>query len=595
MAIDPDLIEQVKKHADIVKVISSYQQLDQKGKDYTGLCPFHDDKNPSMHVNPSKRIFKCFSCGVGGDAISYVRRRDNISLFEAMKKVSDISGYSDPRLEEKQFVKPVDETKQRRLKCLADLTLYYQYALSSEEGKVGLDYLNNQRHIDDAMIKKYQLGYALKDGKNTIAYLQSKGHSLKTIEEVGIANVNISNGTYYDKNKGRVIFPLCDKDGNVIGYSARALEKSDAKYINTQETVLFHKSSVMYNYHIAKQRAHIEGYVYVLEGFMDVYALARIGIDSAVAIMGTALTEEHIKLLRQLNVEVRLCLDGDAPGQTASMKASKLLEQSGINFLIVNNQNNPRDPDEILNQDGPNALRSYLNNLISRNDFALNYFLNTNPLKNSEQKRSLVQQFIPILMRMNNVLEYDTYCRKLSTITGYDVESINKLVTESRRGEVISTKKVSSYSPERKMLKKLQLAEKEILYQMTSNKNAVIFYENNVGGFYDDTYRQIANYIVEFAKTHENINVSDIIFEIQMSEAANSDNLVNELTSIASETLHPDECDDKLLNSLLESIKNEKEKINEQNIIDQMLKDKSPQEQARILSDYIARKAKKIS
>ena len=196
MAIDPDLIEQVKKHADIIKVISSYQALTQKGKDYVGLCPFHDDKNPSMSVNPAKRIFKCFSCGTGGDAISYVRKRDNISLFEAMKKVSDISGYSDPRLEEKQFVKPVDETKQRRLKCLADLTLYYQYALTSEEGKVGLDYLNNQRHLDDSMVKKYQLGYALKDGKTTINYLQSKGHSLKTIEEVGIAS--IINGTYYD-------------------------------------------------------------------------------------------------------------------------------------------------------------------------------------------------------------------------------------------------------------------------------------------------------------------------------------------------------------------------------------------------------------
>ena len=593
MAVDPDLLEQVKKHADIVKVISSYQALEGKGKDFVGLCPFHDDSHPSMSVSPSRRIFKCFVCGTGGDAVSYVRKRENISLFEAMKKVSDLSGYSDPRLEEKQFVKPVDELKAKRLKCLADLTLYYQYALTSVEGKVGYEYLSNQRHLDDAMIKKYQLGYALKEGKNTIAYLQSKGHSLKTIEEVGIAT--ISNGTYYDKNSGRVIFPLCDKDGNVIAYSARALGESDAKYINTQETVLFHKSNVLYNYHIAKQKAHIDGFVYVLEGFMDVFALARIGIDSAVAIMGTALTEEHIKLLRQLNVEVRLCLDGDVPGQMNAMKASKSLEQAGINFSIVDNQNNPRDPDEILNEDGPNALRSYLNNLISRNDFALNYFLNTNPLKNSQQKRSLVQQFIPILAKMNNVLEYDTYCRKLSTITGYDVESIKKLVGEYRRGGTMTTKKVVEYSPEKRILKKLELAEREVLYQMTGNKNAIIFYENNIDGFFDDTYRQIANYIVEFAKTHDEINVADIIFEIEMNDAPNAEELINELTAIASETLHPDVCDDKLLNSLLESINSEKEKINEQDIINQLLKGKSPHEQARILADYNARKAKKVS
>ena len=590
MAIDPDLIEQVKKHADIVKVISSYQTLDRKGKDYLGLCPFHDDSSPSMHVNPEKKIFKCFACGTGGDAIHYVKLRENGTYFEAMKKASELSGYSDPRLEEKQFVKPVDENKARRLKCLADLTLYYQYALTSPEGKVGLDYLNNQRHLDQNMINKYKLGYALKDGKNTIAYLQSKGHSLKTIEEVGIAA--ISNGTYYDKNVGRVIFPLCDKDGNVIGYSARAMEKSEAKYVNTQETPLFHKSNVLYNYHIAKQKAHIDGYVYVLEGFMDVFALARIGIDSAVAIMGTSLTEEHIKLLRALNVEIRLCLDGDGPGQTASMKAAKMMEQAGLNFMIVNNQNNPRDPDEILNEDGPNQLRSYLNNLVSRNEFALNYFQNTNPLKNNEQKQQLVKQFIPILARMNNVLEYDTYCRKLSSITGYDIDSIKKLVREYRAGGEVSSRKVASYSPQVKVMKKLQLAEKELLYQMTNNKNAIIFYEEQLGGFYDDTYRQIANYIVEYARNHEDISLSDIVLEIELNGGENKDTLVNELTSISMETLHPDKCDEKLLNSILASINAEKEKINEENMIKQMLEGKSPKEQARILADYLARKAK---
>ena len=144
-------------------------------------------------------------------------------------------------------------------------------------------------------------------------------------------------------------------------------------------------------------------------------------------------------------------------------------------------------------------------------------------------------------------------------------------------------------------MKKLQLAEKEILYQMTSNRNAIIFYETKVQGFYDDTYRQIANYIVEYAKTHEDINVSDIILEIEMNEAENKDNLVNELTSISFETLHPDKCDDKLLNSLLDSINSEKEKINEQNIINQLLEGKDPKEQARILADYNSRKAKKVS
>ena len=592
MAIDQDLIQQVKKHADVVKIISAYQSLTQKGRDYVGLCPFHNDQHPSMHVSPQKGIFRCFSCGTGGDVIAYVMKRENLNYFEALKRVAELSGYSDDRLQDNRYVKPVDERKQKQIKCLADLTLYYQYGLSTQEGNVGLDYLNNQRHIDEAMISKYKLGYALKDGKATIAYLQSKGHDLKTIEEVGIAAV--VNGQYYDKNVGRVVFPICDKDGNVIAYSARTLEKSEAKYVNTQETPLFHKSSVLYNYHIAKQKAHIDGFVYVLEGFMDVFALARIGIDSAVAIMGTALTEEHIKLLRSLNVEIRLCLDGDAPGQEASMKASKMLDNAGLTYSIVNNQNNPRDPDEIYFEDGPNALRAYLNNLSSRNDFALNYFLNTNPLKNAEQKKQLVKQFIPILVKMNNVLEFDTYCRKLSQITGYDVLSIKELVKEAKRGEVITSTRINKYSPEKRVVKKLQLAEKEILYQMTSHRNAITFYEEKVGGFYDDTYRQIANYIIEYASKHEDINVSDIILEIEMSEDANKDTLINELSAISFEDLHPDVCDEKLLNSLLESINNEKIKISEQEIIKNMLEGKTPEEQARILNDYNNRKARRM-
>ena len=287
MAFDPSLKDDVIKNADIVKVISAYQPLTQHGKEYIGLCPFHNDSSPSMHVSPSKRIFKCFACGTGGDAIGYVMKREGLSYFEAMKKVAEISGYHDPRLEDKQFNKPVDEAKVPLFKCLHDLTVYYQYALSTEEGKLALDYLD-KRGLDSEIRNKYLLGYAFLDGEATIKYLQSKGHSLKTIEDVGIAS--ISNGVYKDKNAGRVIFPILDKDGRVIGYSARTLHNDDAKYVNTQGTALFYKSNVLYNYNVAKDKAHLDGYVYVLEGFMDVFALHKIGIDSAVALMGTALT-----------------------------------------------------------------------------------------------------------------------------------------------------------------------------------------------------------------------------------------------------------------------------------------------------------------
>lgn len=593
MAFDPNLREDILKQVDIVKIISYYQPVIKKGREFVALCPFHDDSNPSMHISPEKQIFKCFVCGTGGDAVKYVERRENLPYFEALRKVAELSGIHDPRLDKKEYVKPVDEHKIPLLACLKDLTTYYSYALTTDEGKAGVDYFAS-RQIDEAMQVKYKLGYAFDDGKNTISFLQSKGHSLKTIEETGISMV--VGGKPVDKNAGRVVFPICDQDGNVIAYSARTLKKKDeAKYVNTQETYLFHKSNVLYNYHIAKQKARIEGYVYVLEGFMDVIALSRIGMDSAVALMGTALTKEHIALLRKLGVPVRLCLDGDKPGQDATLKAAKLLAKEGIEFSIVDNQNRKDDPDEIYIAQGEIALKSYLNNLISREDFALNYFMNTNPLQTSQQKNALIREFIPILLNINNTLEFDSYLRKLSNVTGFEMESIRKITMETKKNPNVNREEVvSRFNPETKMLRKLHLAEKEVLYQMINHKEAVDFYEKELSGFYDETFRTLANYIIEYASNHEEMNISGLYALLEESEESNKEKLMQTVNDLLFEENHPNVCDEKLLDGLLKNITEEKERIFEEYRMSRSLKDKSPQEQARLLAEYNKRKLNKL-
>ena len=596
MKIDDGLIKDVLDHADIVKIISSYLNLTKKGRNYWAVCPFHDDTNPSLSISPEKKIFRCFVCGTSGSAISFVQKYEHISFAEALKKVADMSDYHDPRLEDfKKAVKPVDNKKETLSKCLNDLTLYYQFALNTEEGSVGLDYFES-RHLDDHMRTKYHLGYAFKDGKATCDFLQKKGHSMKTIEDVGIATIN--KNALVDKNAGRAIFPICDADGHVIGYSARRIgDGPEAKYVNSPETYLFHKSNVLYNYHIAKERAHIAEYVYVCEGFMDVFALARIGIDSAVAIMGTALTKEHIELLRRLNVEIRLCLDGDLPGQTAMMTASKQLAEAGLNVRIVDNQNSPKDPDEILNQDGEDALRVYLNNLIGRVDFALKYFKNTNPLKTMEQKKKLVQQFIPILIGINSQLELDSYLRKLASVTGFEAESIRQLVLDAKTNKQYSnpTDAMMDFHPERKALRRLQLAERELLYQMINNSEAVAFYEDKIGTFYDEVYRQVANFVVDYVKVNNGVSPLGIIASLEMSELENKQQLINELSNISYENTHSKNFSQELLENLYTSIKNEKERIFEKDTLEQSIEGKDPLEKARIMAEYNRRKMKKIN
>ena len=593
MPFDESLVNDVLKHADIIKVIQSYLPLVKKGKDYLAKCPFHDDTNPSMHVSPDKQIFKCFVCGTSGNAIGFVMKYEHLSFKEAMKKVAEICGYSDPRLEGITEAKVIDPKRGPLVKCLHDLTVYYQYALNSPEGKVGLDYFNN-RHLDANLRNKFQLGYAFKDGKATCRFLQEKGHSLKTIEDIGIAS-NI-NGTYSDRNQGRAIFPIMDSNGEVVGYSARRLgDGPEAKYVNSPETYLFHKSNILYNYHNAKEKAHIVGYVYVLEGFMDVYALYRIGIESCVAIMGTALSAEHIRLLRALNCEIRLCLDGDLPGQKAMMEISKNLVDNGLKVRIVDNQNSSKDPDEILNSDGDMALNAYLNNLISRVDFILNYYKNTNPLQTTEQKTKLIQEFIPVLLSIRSQLELDRYLNKLSAITGYEPESIKTILRKARNKPVNADFKdaILEMHPERKVLRKLGIAERELLYQMLQNRSAVAYYEAKVGGFYDETYRMIANFLIEYAKEHQEFVPRDLIASLENSDIPDHEAMVNKITELYMERNHPNVCTETLLDSINQVIMDEKEAIFEKDTLEQSLEGKDPLVKARILAEANRRKMKK--
>ncbi len=595
MAFTGLIAEDILKHSDIVKVIGSYLNLVKQGKNYKCVCPFHDDTNPSLTISPEKQMFKCFVCGTGGNAFTFVQKYEHVSFGEALKKVADISDYHPEGLETISKPKKVDAKKEALLKCLYDLNLYYQFALNTPEGKEGLDYFES-RKLDAALRNKYKLGYAPKDGKATIDFLLKKGHSIVTIEETGVMRM-LSNSSYKDMNEGRVTFPICDIDGNVIGFSARRLINDDtAKYMNTPETYLFHKTNNLYNIHIAKDAAKIKGYIYVCEGFMDVYALGKIGIDAAVAIMGTALTMEHIQILRSLNVEIRLCLDGDLPGQSAMMKIAKVLSKEGINFRVVDNQGSDRDPDEILNEDGQAALEEYLNKLTSQTDFALNYYLRSNPLKTNEEKKTLIKEFLPVLLRINSQLELDNYLRKLEKITGFDAESIRDLLRRSRQsvnsGNGINREVFQNFHPEREALQKLITAERELLYQMSQNKSAVDFYEQKIGGFYDDIYRQIAMFMVEYAETHPEMDVNGVIILVENSDLDNKDEILNDLTSLMVET-HPNKCSDELLDNLLETINDEKSRITDEDILADSLKGKTELEQARIIAEFRKRKMAK--
>lgn len=543
-----DLLEEVLRHADIVDVIRTYIPVEQKGRSYVALCPFHDDKHPSLSISREKQIFKCFVCGAGGNAFSFVSRYENIPFDAAVRKVAEIAGYHDERLNKQVRERQVDPNLVPLYRCIDDLSKYYRYCLTTSEAENAREYLKKRNLFDQK--DEYGIGYAPKDGKTTIKFLLAKGHSLHSIENIGITLVR-SEESASDNNAGRLIFPLHNENGEVIGFSARKIDDSDGpKYVNSPETPIFHKGDNLFNYYRAKMPAKIDKYVYVLEGFMDVMALERASIKSAVAVMGTALTKEQIALLRKLRAEVRLCLDGDEAGQSGMMRLISPLRKSGIPFRLVDNAKDLRDPDEILQAEGAEVLKTKMNNLVDAFAFELNYYLNVKKLDNAEDKRKVIAHFLPILAEKEPGIEKEDYLAKLSRATGYDVEAIRREAASYSKNAIEEGESVEEVltAPRREALergrgnlrRRLYYAERQAIHYMVESPEAVSYYENDISHFNDEIHENLANYIADYVDEHsEKVYVPALIAQIESSGDPQAAVLIDDLTSIEGQKTYP--------------------------------------------------------
>lgn len=496
--MDQNIFNELLKKADVVDVVSRYIDVTKHGRSFRALCPFHNDKNPSLMISKEKQIFKCFVCGEGGNVLNFVQKYEHITYLEAARKVAEMVGYDNEAFRVAKVERHISPNLVPLYKCLTDLASFYATALQTVEGKPAKDYLA-KRNIDQSMLIKYQVGYSPLDGTQTIKFLQSKGYSVKNIEDIGVLSNLLNNP--YDKNQGRIMFPIHDHEGQVVGFSSRRFLENDtsAKYINSPETIVFHKTSILYNYHNAKDVARNVGYVYVLEGFMDVFALDISGIKSVVALMGTAFTQEHINLLRKLKVEVRLCLDGDEAGQMAMLKMVETLNENKIPFRIVNNVDDPRDPDDIYQSLGKEGLVDYLENLIDSHEFTLNYHRKNSKLRSVEERREFILKTMPHVVTLPSRLEVDDYLKRIAEISGFsydilfDMYKSEKLKLEREKN--IVNININEKFPHREVLNRLQQAERLMIHQMLNYPQAMDFYKTNNVKFTDEFHRYIASFL----------------------------------------------------------------------------------------------------
>lgn len=545
--IPQEVIKDILNKADIVQVISAYINVIKKGNGYVSVCPFHDDHNPSMQINPKLQIFRCFSCGTGGNVFTFVEKYEHVGFIDAVKKVAEIINYSSPLLQVQE--RKIDDKTKSLLKANLDASNFYHYVLSTNAGIKGKEYFN-KRNISQEMIDYFSLGFAPENGQFTIKQLRSKDNEVNVLEEVGIL---IHEGSEFtDRFKNRVIFTLFNEYGEVIGFSGRRIEDNDeAKYVNSPSSKIFNKSNVLYNYQNAKNEALKENCCYVVEGFMDVFSLYRCNIKSVVALMGTAFTSLHAKQLKKLNVEIRLCLDGDEAGQHGILKMLPILDEAKINYKIVNYKGDKRDPDEIFNQDGEIKLKEIVNNLILKNEFIIQYFSNKNDLKTIDGKRNFVNE-ISKYIYFTDPLEKEAFTKEIASITGFNYNSLAKLFKSENNEELFVDFSINKQKIIQKKYDGKQRIERQLIYYVLNNPDSFyLISQSEVFPFVDDIYLKIFSYLEEIRQDNTNYKINDVISLIQSM----NDNqiLVDEIIKINEEKYPP--CDNEIINECLTRMK----------------------------------------
>ena len=419
------LVEEVKTEADIVSIIQERVPLTKKGADYIGLCPFHDDHNASMHVNPDKHIYKCFSCNKGGNVIGFVQDFDKISFMEALRKVA-----ATVNIQVRASKKDLEYEKNKKYyDCMKDACDFYSFYLeNTQEGKIAKDYLHN-RFLDDNLINHFRIGLSSSKDDDLFNQLTNENfnHLPINLAEVGLIR-NVGNGKFVDCFRRRIMFPIKDLDGRVVGFSGRKYLKDDpdSKYYNTTDTVIFKKGLILWNYYEAKESITKTKTVYLFEGFMDVIAAYRAGIENAVASMGTNLTVDQIRVMSKIADTIVVCYDGDEPGINATKRAIQMILQAGIAVRVISMPEDI-DPDEYINKYGKDALNFYLtNNLMSGLDFFYKLEKKNLDLGDDSSIERFKNTMFSYINMYNSQVLAEKYLHILASDLGVSFEGLNK-------------------------------------------------------------------------------------------------------------------------------------------------------------------------
>lgn len=429
--IPGEIIQQIIENSDIVDIVSGYTNLRRNGRDATGLCPFHNEKTPSFHVSSEKQVYHCFGCGAGGSVVNFVMQAENLTFVDAIKFLGERTGISIP--ENETFDDKVSKQRQRLLEVNKAAARFFYDALFTEEGAEARKYLQS-RNLTNETITKFGLGYAPNSWDKLLKHLKSLKFSEYEILDAGLVTHKQDRTSLYDRFRNRVMFPIFDVRGNVIAFGGRVMDDSKPKYLNSSDTKVFDKSSNLFGLNLAKKSDNKT--LIMVEGYMDVITLHQLGVTTAVASLGTALTENHARLISRYADEVVLCYDSDEAGKKAARRGLEILSAGGVKTRVVT-LSGGKDPDEFCKKNGVDAFLREISGAKSPLLYKIGIIKAKYDINSSEQKIEFLNEASKELAKIYNPVEREIYIKEVSSMCDVTEKSlssaVNRIMSSNRK------------------------------------------------------------------------------------------------------------------------------------------------------------------
>lgn len=511
--IPEELIEKVQHAVDIIDVISEYVQLKKQGRNYFGLCPFHGENTPSFSVSPEKQIFHCFGCGAGGNVFSFLMQIEGYSFIEAVQVVAQKAGVELPEdsslLQEQKTIK--NSHAEAMINAHELLKKFYHHLLvNTKDGQKALDYLL-QRGFTIELIEKFEIGYSLDSWDFAFKYLSQKGFHPSLLERAGLLIRKESDGSYFDRFRNRIMFPIKNHQGKTVAFSGRALGGEQPKYLNSPETDIFHKGRILYNFHQARPYIRKHQKAVLFEGFADVISSVHAGVENSIATMGTSLTEEQAKLLGRSGATVVICYDSDSAGVEATFRAANMLQEANCHVKVAMLPDG-YDPDDYIRTHGKEKFRDdVIGASVSLMAFKMNYFRKGKNLQDEDEQKQYIEQVIEELSSLESEIEEELYLAQLADEFAISKEALKSVLHKKKKKKIHRSTQFDvqpAFIQQKALLPAYHNAERLLIAHMLKNKDVAEKVLHQLGmNFNIEEHRAIASYLYAF---YEDGNSPDI-------------------------------------------------------------------------------------